>query len=318
MGAIRRSRVKARLLNIVLATVMAGVWWVTPANAVPSFSRQTGLACNSCHTNPLELTPFGRDFKLNGYTFSTAQQVTAKGDGKQSPLDLAKILPLSVMVQLSLTATNSPQPATQNGNFEFPQQASLFLSGAWTSHIGSFAQVTYEAQADHFSWDNTDLHGPWLNVMRNALSSETYVLTNLLSRLAAGNRKARDFTDDLLESAIRETIACFPVYRTYIDDRGQYTEGDQAFIRQAISRAKQRNRETDESVFDFLENTLLLQGRSGVEIDPGELYFALKFQQLTGPVMAKGVEDTAFYVYSRFLSSNDVGGSIEAFGIAPD
>jgi hypothetical protein len=136
---------------------MAGVWWVTPANAVPSFSRQTGLACNSCHTNPLELTPFGRDFKLNGYTFSTAQQVTAKGDGKQSPLDLAKILPLSVMVQLSLTATNSPQPATQNGNFEFPQQASLFLSGAWTSHIGSFAQVTYEAQADHFSWDNTDI-----------------------------------------------------------------------------------------------------------------------------------------------------------------
>ena len=71
-------------------------------------------------------------------------------------------------------------------------------------------------------------------------------------------------------------------------------------------------------MFDFLESTLLLHGRSGVEIDPGELYFALKFQQLTGPVMAKGVEDTAFYVYSRFLSSNDVGGSIEAFGIAPD
>jgi (1->4)-alpha-D-glucan 1-alpha-D-glucosylmutase len=157
-----------------------------------------------------------------------------------------------------------------------------------------------------------------LNVMRNALSSETYVLTNLLSRLAAANRRARDFTDDLLESAIRETIACFPVYRTYIDDRGQYTERDRAFIRQAIGRAKQRNRETDESVFDFLENTLLLQGRSGAEIDPGELYFALKFQQLTGPVMAKGVEDTAFYVYNRFISSNDVGGSMEAFGIATE
>ena len=157
-----------------------------------------------------------------------------------------------------------------------------------------------------------------LNVMRNALSSETYVLTNLLSRLAAANRRARDFTDDLLESAIRETIACFPVYRTYIDDRGQYTERDRAFIRQAIGRAKQRNRETDESVFDFLENTLLLQGRSGAEIDQGELYFALKFQQLTGPVMAKGVEDTAFYVYNRFIASNDVGGSMEAFGIATE
>ncbi|MFP5230192.1 MAG: malto-oligosyltrehalose synthase [Acidobacteriota bacterium] len=154
-----------------------------------------------------------------------------------------------------------------------------------------------------------------LSVMRNALSSETYVLTNLLSRLASANRKARDFTDDLLETAIRETIACFPVYRTYIDDRGQYTERDRAFIRMAVGRAKRRSRETDESVFDFLENTLLLHGRMGEEIDPGELYFALKFQQLTSPVMAKGVEDTAFYVYNRFLSSNDVGSSMEAFGI---
>jgi (1->4)-alpha-D-glucan 1-alpha-D-glucosylmutase len=154
-----------------------------------------------------------------------------------------------------------------------------------------------------------------LNVMRNALSSETYVLTNLLSRLASANRKVRDFTDDLLETAIRETIGCFPVYRTYIDDRGQYRERDRAFIRLAVARAKRRNRETDESVFDFLENTLLLEGRTGGEIDPGELYFALKFQQLTGPVMAKGVEDTAFYVYSRFLASNDVGSSMDAFGI---
>jgi len=157
-----------------------------------------------------------------------------------------------------------------------------------------------------------------LKVMRNALSSETYVLTNLLNRLAAANRRARDFTDDLLEAAIRETIACFPVYRTYIDDRGQYTERDRAFIRQAIGRAKWRNRETDESVFDFLENILLLHGKSGAEMDQGELYFALKFQQLTGPVMAKGVEDTSFYVYNRFIASNDVGGSIAAFGISTD
>ncbi|HEX4068086.1 MAG TPA: malto-oligosyltrehalose synthase [Acidobacteriaceae bacterium] len=156
-----------------------------------------------------------------------------------------------------------------------------------------------------------------LNVMRNALSSEVYVLTTLLSRLAAANRKARDFTDDLLEAAIRETIACFPVYRTYIDDRGQYTERDRAFIARAIGRAKLRNREMDGSVFDFLERTLLLHDRSGAEIDQGELYFALKFQQLSGPVMAKGVEDTTFYVYNRFLSSNDVGSSADAFGITP-
>jgi hypothetical protein len=141
----------------LFATVICALAVATPARAVPSFSRQTGLACNSCHTNPLELTPFGREFKLNGYTFTTAPQVTSKGGGKEAGLSLAKILPLSVMIQISATATKSPEPASQNGSFEFPQQASLFLSGAWTSHIGSFAQVTYEAQADHFSWDNTDI-----------------------------------------------------------------------------------------------------------------------------------------------------------------
>ena len=151
--------------------------------------------------------------------------------------------------------------------------------------------------------------------MQNALSSETYVLTNLLSQLGSADRRARDFTDNLLDSVIRETIACFPVYRTYIDDRGQYTERDRAYIRQAIARAKHRNPDVDASAFDFLENTLLLHGKSGEEIDQRELYFALKFQQLTGPVMAKGVEDTAFYRYNRFISSNEVGSSIQAFGI---
>jgi (1->4)-alpha-D-glucan 1-alpha-D-glucosylmutase len=155
-----------------------------------------------------------------------------------------------------------------------------------------------------------------LLVMQNALSSETYVLTNLLSQLASSDRRARDFTDNVLELAIRETIACFPVYRTYIDDRGQYTQRDRAFIHHAISRAKYRSPDVDASAFDFLENILLLHGREGADIDPRELYFALKFQQLTGPVMAKGVEDTAFYVYNRFISSNEVGSSIKSFGIS--
>jgi (1->4)-alpha-D-glucan 1-alpha-D-glucosylmutase len=155
-----------------------------------------------------------------------------------------------------------------------------------------------------------------LQVMQNALASETYVLTNLLSQLAASDRRARDFTDNVLEAAIRETIACFPVYRTYIDDRGQYTQRDRAFIHHAIIRAKYRTPDIDASAFDFLEATLLLHGREGEAIDQRELYFALKFQQLTGPVMAKGVEDTAFYVYNRFISSNEVGSSMKSFGIS--
>ncbi|HEX5235367.1 MAG TPA: malto-oligosyltrehalose synthase [Silvibacterium sp.] len=157
-----------------------------------------------------------------------------------------------------------------------------------------------------------------LQVMQNALSSETYVLTNLLSQLGSADRRARDFTDNLLGSAIRETIASFPVYRTYIDDRGRYTERDRAYIHQAIARAKHRSPDVDVSAFDFLEQTLLLHGRSGEDIDQRELYFALKFQQLTGPVMAKGVEDTAFYTYNRFISSNEVGSSMQSFGISTE
>lgn len=155
-------------------------------------------------------------------------------------------------------------------------------------------------------------------VMQNALSSETHVLTNLLSHLGSADRRARDFTDNLLGSVIRETIACFPVYRTYIDDRGQYTERDRLYVHQAIARAKYRSPDTDASAFDFLRDTLLLHGRSGADIDQRELYFALKFQQLSGPVMAKGVEDTAFYRFNRFISSNEVGSSMRSFGIPVD
>jgi (1->4)-alpha-D-glucan 1-alpha-D-glucosylmutase len=160
-----------------------------------------------------------------------------------------------------------------------------------------------------------------LQVMQTSLASEVYVLTNLLNHLAGSDRRARDFTQNILESVIRETIACFPVYRTYIDDRGQYTARDREVVERAIARAKYLNSGIDASAFDFLKNTLLLGGRPGhpqSEIDAEQLYFALKFQQLTGPVMAKGVEDTSFYVYNRFISSNEVGGSMSSFGIAPE
>ena len=160
-----------------------------------------------------------------------------------------------------------------------------------------------------------------LQVMQTSLSSEIYTLTNLLNRIASTSRRARDFTENILESILRETIACFPVYRTYIDDRGQYTEHDRKVVEQAITRAKRLNSGIDASAFDFLKDTLLLGGHTGApqsEPEGNQLYFALKFQQLTGPVMAKGVEDTSFYAYNRFVSSNEVGSSMKAFGITPE
>lgn len=159
-------------------------------------------------------------------------------------------------------------------------------------------------------------------IMHSALSSEVNVLTNLLAEISTEDRRARDFTLKTLRDATRETIACFPVYRTYIDERGEYTERDQRFIQNAIARAKRLNAGTAEAVFDFLQDTLLLRGSHKADDEAQyrrKLYFALKFQQLTGPVMAKGLEDTVCYVYNRFVSVNEVGGSPKYFGISvPD
>src|SRR5579864_6371709 len=128
-------------------------------SAVPSYARQTGLACSGCHYAPPELNPAGRRFKLTGYVDKSDDTKVVKSDPgkKHAALDLLASLPLSVMLDTSFTSTKSPIPNTQNGNVEFPQDISLFLSGAWTSNVGSFVQVTYDTQNDHFSMDNTDV-----------------------------------------------------------------------------------------------------------------------------------------------------------------
>src|ERR1700747_2967382 len=105
--------------------------------AVPSFARQTGLPCSGCHYTPPELNPAGRRFKLLGYVDRADETKTVKADGgkKRAALDLLASLPLSVMLDTSFTSTQPPIPTTQNGSFELPQDISLFLSGAWTTHI---------------------------------------------------------------------------------------------------------------------------------------------------------------------------------------
>ena len=154
-------------------------------------------------------------------------------------------------------------------------------------------------------------------ILNSALSSEVGVLTHLLAEICSSDRRARDFTLKTLRDSIREVIACFPVYRTYIDERGEYTARDKEYIEYAIRKAKRVSPGMSERVFDFLRNTLLLKGgRLDEMMYRRKLYFALKFQQLTGPVMAKGLEDTVFYVYNRFISLNEVGGSPNKFGIS--
>ena len=142
-----------QLLVLTLALVVSA----PAAFAVPSYSRQTGMACSSCHYNPPELNAFGRTFKLEGYTFSTKAQINDEKKDHNAALQLLEAFPLSAIFDVTMTSLKSPQPSTQNGNFQIPQAASLFLAGAWTNHIGSFVQVTYDSQSDHFSWDNTDI-----------------------------------------------------------------------------------------------------------------------------------------------------------------
>lgn len=127
-----------------------------PALAVPSYARQTGMACNMCHAVFPQLTNFGRNFKASGYTFTTMKKVTAQGE-KSAPLALIDALPLSIMFQAAYTRTDSAQPDTQNDDVQFPQQMSLFLAGEITPRIGSFLQVTYAQQEDNLSLDNTDI-----------------------------------------------------------------------------------------------------------------------------------------------------------------
>ena len=127
------------------------------SQAVPSFARQTGLACSSCHTTYPELTPFGREFKLNGYTMTNIQQVEEARKNTEAGVQINQIPPLSAMLVASLTQVNKAAPGTQNGNVALPQQFSLFFAGEITPHIGSFVQVTYEQDSGTFGMDNTDI-----------------------------------------------------------------------------------------------------------------------------------------------------------------
>ncbi len=133
------------------------------ARAVPSFSRQTGQACSACHTEFPELNSFGRSFKLNGYTLTSAPTVSEKESGGREALSLPMAPLLSAMFQASYTATRKDLPSdagpTQNGDVLFPQQFSVFLAGAFSSHLGGFIQATYDSIAGSFGWDNTDIRG---------------------------------------------------------------------------------------------------------------------------------------------------------------
>lgn len=152
-------------------------------------------------------------------------------------------------------------------------------------------------------------------VVDNLLASELNVLANALDRLSESHWLSRDFTMERLHRALRAVVIAFPVYRTYVGPRGTTTE-DRRDIDWAVAEARRRCPEIDGTLFDFLHGALTadLAGR-GSYARSEVLRFAMKLQQYTGPVMAKSLEDTAFYRYARLLSLNEVGGDPRQFAV---
>ena len=155
-------------------------------------------------------------------------------------------------------------------------------------------------------------------VMRLSLANDVTVLGNMLDRLSETNRWFRDFTLDALGRAVQEVIACFPVYRTYLAPGQPVSDEDRAVVERAVVAAKRRNPAIEESVFNFLRDILLFRFPENLddEARAAHTHFVLKFQQCTGPIMAKGLEDTAFYIYNRLPALNEVGGEPQQFGVS--
>jgi (1->4)-alpha-D-glucan 1-alpha-D-glucosylmutase len=164
------------------------------------------------------------------------------------------------------------------------------------------------------------LYAKKLLVMKLALANDVDVLGNMLDRLSEQDRRNRDFTLEALSRAVRETIACFPVYRTYVEADQSVSDEDEQIVERAIAAAKRRNPAMEESIFNFLRDVLLFRSPQNFDAAGRAAYthFILKFQQTTAPVMAKGLEDTMFYIYNRLPALNEVGGEPQQFGLSVD
>jgi (1->4)-alpha-D-glucan 1-alpha-D-glucosylmutase len=205
-----------------------------------------------------------------------------------------------------------------NGLFVHPGNARRMrrMYGRLTGRTQSFDDLLYEAKR---------------LIMDTAMASELTVLAHMLDRIGETNRKSRDFTLNSIRDMLVEVVACFPIYRTYVNEHGWAPE-DRAALERAIGQARHRNPAMESSIFDFFREVMLPRDPADVPAAGPErrggyppadadeaaarLRFAMKFQQYTGPLQAKGLEDTAFYRNNLLLSLNDVGGDPSRFGLA--
>ncbi|HWC72963.1 MAG TPA: malto-oligosyltrehalose synthase [Gemmatimonadales bacterium] len=214
-------------------------------------------------------------------------------------------------VDEKLPKTWSP-PVEGTTGYDFLNLAGgLFIDPAAEAPLTQF-YATFTGITDSYA---DVAHDKRLLVLREGLGSDVNRLAELLLRICERHRRHRDYTRHLLTEGLRELLASFPVYRTYVrppPGPGEVREADQRTIDAATADAKRRRPDIDTELFDFLRAILTLGVRGDLEST-----FVRRFQQLSTAVMAKGVEDTAFYCYNRYVVLNEVGGDPSRFGVSP-
>lgn len=195
---------------------------------------------------------------------------------------------------------NWPIHGTTGYDFLY-QAGGLFIDPRGLEQLtGDYRQFTGET----VSYEDL-CRGNKVLVLREILASDITRLVSIFVQICESHRDHRDYTRPDIHRALREVVASFPVYRTYlVSGLNEVDELDRDYITDAIEKAKQHREDVDPELFDFIRDVLLLKYRGTIE---GE--FVMRFQQFTGPAMAKGVEDTTFYSYNRLVSANEVGGN---------
>src|SRR5512132_2789887 len=247
--------------------------------------------------------------------FVKLQQRSAKALGTALPRDGRAIYMLAEKILTSSETLRKDWSVHGTTGYDFANHVMQLLvdSSAETAVTKTFHRfIGHSIPFSHV------LYAKKLLVMKLALANDVDVLGNMLDRLSEQDRRYRDFTLEALSRAVRETIACFPVYRTYLEPGQPVTEEDRQIVERAIAAAKRRNPAMEESIFNFLRDVLLFRFPPNLDAKARAEHtnFVLKFQQATGPIMAKGLEDTVFYIYNRLAALNEVGGEPQQFGLS--
>jgi glycogen operon protein len=232
-----------------------------------------------------------------------------------TPDDLAR--PLPILVE-KILGPDEHLPARWPVDGATGYEFLAHVTGLWNDPRAESALTRFY---ERFTGDKTafvdHVYAAKQYILRHSLASEVNMLARALERIAGKNRKWRDFTLISLTSALVETLAAFPVYRTYLRPGEPPSEQDKRRVRHAVAVARRVNQGIAGSVFDFLEDVLLMRAEDGGATDE-QVAFALRFQQLTGPATAKSVEDTAFYRYLRLVNRNEVGAEPAQFAVSPE